>query len=62
MDTLKIIFWVCVVDAFIGHLPWTAPLAVFGVAILIGLLDDNNKKKKNDELREKINKIGNRKR
>jgi hypothetical protein len=39
MDVIKIIFWVTVVETVLGHLPWTAPLAVFGVALLMNLLE-----------------------
>lgn len=62
MDVIKIIFWVCVVETFLGHLPWTAPLAVFGVALLINLLQDTKKKKDDKELDEKIKKIDSRRR
>jgi len=48
MNPLNTIFWVCVVEAAIGHLPWTAPLAVFGVGILVDLLTDKKKRKDDD--------------
>lgn len=57
MDVIKIIFWVCVVETVFGHLPWTAPLAVFGVALLISMLKDTKKKKDDGESDEEINKI-----
>ena len=50
MEEIRIIFWVCVVEAVIGHMPWTAPLAVFGVSILIALFVDRQKKKALEEL------------
>ena len=62
MDVIKIIFWVTVVETVLGHLPWMAPVLVFGVAIVIGLLQDNKKKKDDEELDEKIKKLGRRKR
>jgi len=62
MDTLKIIFWVCVVEAVMGHLPWSAPLAVFGMAMLYDLLAGKKKKKDDDDIQKTIDKIGKRRR
>jgi len=54
IEELRIIFWVCMVEAFIGHMPWTAPLAVFGVCLLVPLLMGNAKKKAQEELQESL--------
>ena len=62
LEVLKIIFWVTVVETVLGHLPWVAPVLVFGIAMVVGLLQDNKKKKDDEELDEKIKKIDSRRR
>ena len=57
MDVLKIIFWVCIVEASIGHLSWWAPLICFIVACFVTMPDTNKKLKAQKELEEILEKI-----
>ncbi len=52
MQELNIIFWVCVVEAWIGHMPWTAPLLVFCVSVVASLFVTKAKKERDKTLKE----------
>lgn len=52
MNVFKIIFWVTLVETFMGHLPPYAPLIAFGVIVIIAFLQTKDEKTREAELQK----------
>ena len=52
MGELRIIFWVCVVESFIGHVSWYVPCIAFLISAIVGLLIDNEEAKQKAEMKK----------
>lgn len=50
MDVFKIIFWICFIESIIGHLSWWVTACSLLTYIVVGLLVNNEKRKKQDKV------------
>lgn len=62
MSIFEIIFWVCAIEAFIGHLPWWVPLIAFVICIITSHLRQTDKQIENKKIEELLKKIKDRER
>jgi hypothetical protein len=57
MNVFTIIFWVVIVETFLGHLPFWAPFIALGVCLVVEMVVKQDKRKEEAKLRETFKKI-----
>ena len=57
MIVFEIIFWVCVVEAYLGHLSWWAPLIAFLVGVIVSQIRHKDKQTQAKQVKEALSKI-----